>query len=397
MAGKKTVEKIEELMRVGDVEPAEAEIAKILEKKPDDADGLTFRARFEAFKGDFDTAIASLDQAIAKKPKHSMARAYKASIWLEQDKNEEAKALLEATVKDDPECAAAQFNLARVLARASEFKKAEKPLKKAIKLEPRNAYYLYAMARLQSDMEKYEESFETLKASIKLNPYNVEAWLVLVNIQHAAGSHQDAITNLTEALKHNPGYPALRDAMVNAKLVAGDNAGALEEMTAFAQEHPDDPELLVNLGLVYIANEQWEDAEQLFRAALERDSNYARAHLHLGSLLSATDDEEGVKQALLHLSTAIELAPDEWQAYSELGLIHLNDENHKDLDGAQMLFEKAVELSGEEGIEPRFNLALSFAKKGKKKKAKAMVEEVLQDPMCYPQLREMAEGLLKEL
>ena len=52
---------------------------------------------------------------------------------------------------------------------------------------------------------------------------------------------------------------------------------------------PDDPELLVNLGLVLVANEQWKDAEQVFRAALERDKSYARAHLHLGSLRRGTD------------------------------------------------------------------------------------------------------------
>ena len=51
--------------------------------------------------------------------------------------------------------------------------------------------------------------------------------------------------------------------------VSAEREAALDEMAALAQEDPDDPDQLVNLGLVFIANQQFADAEQLILDGLD--------------------------------------------------------------------------------------------------------------------------------
>lgn len=398
MATTEQRQKLEELIRGGELDAVRALTSSILKGSPDDADALTAEARVTAAVGDRDASLKLLDRALKGSPKHVDARVYKAAILLDvRGRDDEAKALLEVTAKDAPDHAALRFNLGRALARAGDFKRAAQEIDRAIAGDAENAFYLFARARLDVDMapsdpKAVERSFERLVRVVKMNPGLVEAWLVIAELQMRSGQAKDALANLETAQKANPDHPMLLDALTNAALAAGQTKRAIEVASKLVDTLPENAGALVNLAICFSAAERHTDAEDRLRRALALDPKNARALHTLGMLLEATENPDAVDEARVLFEEVTEVAPEFWKGFSDLGLLHTVHDAHKDLPKARKLLEKALALSGGRP-EPLMNLALCAAKQGAKDAAHKHLAALLAHPQASAAMKEQAKGL----
>jgi Flp pilus assembly protein TadD len=100
-----------------------------------------------------------------------------------------------------------------------------------------------------------------------------------------------------------------------AKLIgAHDASGAEEALQRLLEKSPDDPLALNLMGLVRLEQKQQEQAEALFRRAIEKGPHLAGPHVNLAMLYGAARPED----AIAELSKALKLAPDHDQARAML-------------------------------------------------------------------------------
>jgi tetratricopeptide (TPR) repeat protein len=100
-----------------------------------------------------------------------------------------------------------------------------------------------------------------------------------------------------------------------AKLIgAHDPSGAEDALQLLLDKSPDDPLALNLLGLVRMEQKQPEQAEALFRRAIEKGPHLAGPHVNLAMLYGAARAEDAIKE----LSEALKLAPDHDQARAML-------------------------------------------------------------------------------
>lgn len=202
--------------------------------------------------------------------------------------------------------------------------------------------------------------------------------------------------------------PKLNEA--NDFLIEGCYQQAKEAYFAILEEAPENWQALHGLGLVYVTEKQYEkalrylnkavkieeaskeaslwmhlgnvakilkqypDAEEFYRAALERDPNYAEAYCGLGGIMQLKGELEKARQ---HYQKALSLDPYVLEAQYNLGRLLLLEGQ---LDDASQLF-KAVLRTVPDHILSRFQLGLIAYQQEDWERAKTLFLEVLQ---VYP-------------
>ena len=397
MTDKTETERIDALIRDGDLEAATRHLDAALKGDDGNPALLALRGRVLAATGDDDGAVKAFDAALERDGEHADALAYKGAVLLAQGHTDQAVPLLDQALKNAPTHGAAHFNRGRAYARAGQFQQADQHITAAMKAEPDNAYYTFAKARILMDRDKFEESFDMLVKTVKQNPTLVEAWLVLTDLQRRSGQPQECYDNLKTAMTHNPGEPRLLDAFVSAALATGH----IDEATRTAEDlcamMPDNDECVVNLGLCQLSAEDFAAAEKSFRRALGMREKNPRALHSLGMLLEVVDAEGALDEAEELFKKAIACDPAFWKAYNDLALIYVTRQEKIDLDQGRSLLEKAVTLADGAAPEPLLNLALAEAKLGNLTAAKTLCDQARTHPLAHDDIKEQARGLLAEL
>ncbi|MDP9348300.1 MAG: tetratricopeptide repeat protein, partial [Gemmatimonadota bacterium] len=127
---------------------------------------------------------------------------------------------------------------------------------------------------------------------------------------------------------------------VLAEAAAGRHADALrlgEEGTGL---HPHSPLLLLHLGAVRERRGEWEEAEALYRRAVEEDGSLPQAHKALGDALYRRGAYDEAAEAF---GRAVQVAPalgDD--TYFKLGNIHYKRMNREE---AVRLWQRALEIN----------------------------------------------------
>ncbi len=92
---------------------------------------------------------------------------------------------------------------------------------------------------------------------------------------------------------------------------AGRRSEAEEDYRRSLAADPDRPEVLNNLGVLYLQQNRFEEAKALFAKAISRSPSYARAHLNLAGAMWGLEDRNG---ALMEAREAVSLDPSDVSA-----------------------------------------------------------------------------------
>lgn len=166
-----------------------------------------------------------------------------------------------------------------------------------------------------------------------------------------------------------------------AHLLVGDiclRNGREDEARAHFQSvlkyYPRHSDALNSLGGIHQTREEWQDAEQWYRRAIESDSRHSAA---MHNLVAVLKRQGRVAAAVDLLEVYVARRPGDAKMHHELGLIYARDGR---MELARTQFALAVEIAPDD-VAARNNLALALAQLGRHNEARSHLEMVvLQQP-----------------
>ncbi len=178
---------------------------------------------------------------------------------------------------------------------AERWSQAEKWLERAYRRNPRDGRTLYWLAHLHPSrlaalqLGGWEEA---LRRAVEYNPLLFDARLQLVDLYFHNRRFRAARREIDALLAINPDHE--RGLMMSGRLYITQNdiPNVLKTYKRVLDLNPANADAYYNLGIVYFHTGKLEDAEKLFRRAVEIN-NYRDAHLYLGLIyekLGRTED-----------------------------------------------------------------------------------------------------------
>jgi len=180
---------------------------------------------------------------------------------------------------------------------------------------------LKALGRLGSALESFD-------AALELNPDYAEAHFNRGNLLAEGGREAEAETAYRKATEINPGYGDALNNLGNLLSRQGRFEEAVEILKAIAAPTP---EILNNLANAALALDRLDEAEAIFRRAIEAAPHDGRLHLNLGGVLQDRGDLEAARDSVEH---AVVLRPDDTDARLRLAMLGLlAGDFHKGFEG----------------------------------------------------------------
>lgn len=292
------------LARAGRVDDAREAAGAYRELRAGTTEPLVTAAAVEMLARDFDAAGRYYDSALAIEPRHVGARKGLAMLEVMAGRIDAGISAFEEVLQDAPGDLEVLTNLAGLAERRSDMDAMAGYLRRAIDsnpqaLAPRRALASYAMRR-----EQYSEVIELIEPVLDPDSSPGELWRLVAAAYSAVGRGSDAISAGSRALAQSPEDTALllllaREEQRRANLGAarsyleraialapdnlslkrqrlallveqGDTEGAAQALADLPEDMQAEPALLNLGGRIAVAQQRFDDAEQLFTRALEK-------------------------------------------------------------------------------------------------------------------------------
>jgi tetratricopeptide (TPR) repeat protein len=294
------------------------------------------------------------------------------ALLLNRQAEESASAaeFLEA-IRCDPDLLEARRQFISLLASQQQWSQVIEQCREILKREPADAATHYTLSRALIHNQNDAEGKQELDKSQELRKRDQEQQEALALQREGvrllrAGQIRDALKSLESALKLDPSAGnhmyfglALAD--------SGDISGAIRELIAALTLDPRDARAHLNLGSVYLQNEQESAARTEFEKALEIDPWFAEAHNNLGMILAKNGQFD---EAVTHFRLATDLDPQYVEAEFNLGL---GLRNLNRVDDALKAFRRAAALAPG-SAQAQYALGMTLRDKGDAAGAKVALD-----------------------
>jgi Tfp pilus assembly protein PilF len=158
----------------------------------------------------------------------------------------------------------------------------------------------------------------TLRALIAREPKHARARQLLAELLAHKGDVESAIVEVTRALELSPDdVPnlCLRAALYTSRAKYDLAETDLKRAAKLAGFNPD---VQVQLGVLFCKRARWREAIEPLRAAIASDPKHAAAHYHLGDAYNSVDD---LPAALSAYETAAKLEPSNERPLMRIGVV----------------------------------------------------------------------------
>ena len=202
--------------------------------------------------GDFKLAVASYDTALKLEPRAVLAMVNESMAYARQGETKKAEEFLQKALKVAPGNAAANFNMGLLKAEQNDLKGAERYLKVALKADPQMAQAAYNLCVITSK-DRITEAVTYCKKAADLRPQEPRYAYTLAFYQLQKGDERDAVKTLE---------------------------GLIEKQPAYADSYS-------LLGGIYEKQGKKEEAEKIYKKALENDGIPDQDKFRIGAQLKA--------------------------------------------------------------------------------------------------------------
>jgi len=225
-----------------------------------------------------DEALKNFQQALQIDPNFVAAHLNMGLALSKQGKLVEAIEHFRQTLQIDPNLAQARFQLGAALVKQGKPAQGINHLKKALQIDPD---YAEAHNNLGGELLRQGKTDEALKhftAALNTNPDMAEAHNNIGIIRANQGKIDTAIWHFQDALRINPGFELAQDNLRRARAIQQKKMDTeAERIQTALNNNPDDPQLIYELGNVYLAKGKLNRAITQYQQALSADPNFPQA------------------------------------------------------------------------------------------------------------------------
>jgi len=219
---------------------------------------------------------------------------------------------------------------------ANDFQRAEELLVTALKENPNNPNLLRVLGVSLTKQDRLIEAEQKLTHVIRLVPNFAPAHENLAEALLLQGKVEQAIRSLKTAIKHNPNLQTANTKLAELLALVGRGIEADEIFQNSLDKNPERGELVQAMELNQ--NGDPAGAERIYEGILRRDPNNVDALRLMGVLYAKA---EKYNDAEAYFRRAVEIAPDYWTAWINLGSA-LNEQQK--FDKAEAAYKRALEI-----------------------------------------------------
>ncbi|MGK7393049.1 MAG: tetratricopeptide repeat protein [Candidatus Cyclobacteriaceae bacterium M3_2C_046] len=222
-------------------------------------------------------AIKWYEKAVKKAPEEHIYLANLGLAHREEGNLEQAVAYFQSALKKDPQNDIYLHELGKAFLENGEGENALHYLARAVELKPDNATLVFDLGRAYLTNKEMASGIEQLQKAISLKSSEIDFYLALSQAFRQIDQWDQAETTLRKIMKTYPGNRTVTCELGQLKLALNDSAAAQEIFREGLMYNPDDPELLVGLMNAFMADQQTEEAENIFLDTLnthQSDCNY---------------------------------------------------------------------------------------------------------------------------
>ena len=377
------------LAKVGNLQPAEAELRQAVALAPDNAEFLRDLATVLAMEKKLDESTSYFQRALKIDPRNSMARRYLAANLWQLHRYAEARQNLRMLLNANPGDPQALLLLGMVSENTSDYARAAKTLASVPALVRAQPESIAALAR------SYYHIGETEKARAWLNELQnhaagVRAAFLGVQIADEMQDYKAAEALLSSVALHYSDQTELRYRLALVKF----HAQQFEESRQILQQLLDDghktSEVNRLLASCFRAQNRYEEAIQALQEAIQLDPGNEAGYLGLADILLA---QKRISPAMELAQRMAKAFPNSSRVFVSKGSIELGAGDFTDAVGS---FTRAAQLEPANS-DAAIGLARAQANAGMTQQAKATLDSAIKRfPQKAPFELELGQALLKE-
>ncbi len=255
-------------------------------------------------------------------------------------------------LRKDPTLADAHYDIGVIYSRHKEFSLAAKAYEEALKIRPDYVEAAVNLADAYKELGRYGAAEAIIKRVLRENPDDIRLLNALAIIYREKGKLDESLDLSLKVLKKDqkylparinigliyllkkkyamayyvfdtskdidPNNPAIHEYKGYTLYFLGDLKGAEEEFKKALKLNPGKPELYVNLAIIRMKQEKWNEAEKFLKKALKIKPLMGEAHLDLGVVYLKLGK---LKEAYRELKKAIKYGADKAAAYYNLAIV----------------------------------------------------------------------------
>lgn len=311
-------------LQAGDLQAAEASLARAAEIDPSDKRTQTALAVSRVLKGNAEEGISTLRE-LAANDQGTTADLPLISFMVRNKDFSGALQAIDALEKKAPESPVAANLRARVMMQQGKVEQARQGFEQALKLQPSFYPATSALAQMALLDGKPDEAQRLVDEALKADPKSTPALLTSARLMASRGApREEIIAVFTGAIQQGGNDPAPRLALINFHLASRDFKAALEVAQSAATSLPDNVEILDALGRAQAATGDTNQAISTFSKLSQILPRSPLPNLRLADVQWAGGKREAAMQSL---KRALSVAPDNLQAQRAMVDAYLADNN----------------------------------------------------------------------
>lgn len=350
-------------------------------------------AKVHIQQNEWNKAVGRLEKAVAENPQNAEAQFLLGRGYAFEGRFAEMNRAFEASLKASPRFAfeiknwqaqyfSEQFNRGVKAAGEKDWAAARAALSEALQIDPAHPEAYRHLAYVHDKLGEPEKALQLYRTLIEIKPDDWDAYFAMAGIHQQRQEYGKSEAVLEQALAKDPRQPRVLAELAFIYDCQGKNDAAFAAYRQALQIKPDDKDLLLNVGRLHLAKEDYSGAVQEFAKILTFDPDHFEAtynaglcYLKLGERL-LKQWREAEEQAL---AVSKKASQQQSQADSTSGA-GLRLAAFRNFKAAMPFLLKAAALDTLHA-GAYFNLGFAYAKLGEAEKAKAAFKkcEALQE------------------
>lgn len=233
-------------------------------------------------KGEIERGIEHFQLTVQLDPNNVEAHSNLGSLYLGQGKYDQAMAELKKALDMKPYHQNAMINLGMLYMSLTDYKKAESLFQKVIEIDKNYAEGYGHLGYLYLLTQESDKALSHYQQMLRLKPDNPEGYYYIGKAYQALGQKEAAIKAWQKSLALKPDADGVHLDLGNLYCEMGDFQKAQEEwVIAFAGKPVDIPTHLMNMGMLYLKLEEYENAIRVWQYLSELKPDDALFHYNL--------------------------------------------------------------------------------------------------------------------